>query len=168
MKKQLKKILNHYGPEAQKKKSIEELSELITLLAREQTGRVKKEELIEEIADSYNMLDQLVMIYGIKEEVKAIRKAKIERTLDHINEVDCGYINAIPEVKAKTRYPWNEAPEWAMWGATDANGNMHWYDFEPCHDHEEWIISSGDHEFEFFANEGPCENWKETLEARPK
>ena len=63
------------------------------------------------------MLDQLVMIYGIKEEVKAIRKAKIERTLDHINESDCGYINAIPEVKA---------------------------------------------------NEGPCENWKETLEARPK
>jgi hypothetical protein len=49
--------------------------------------------------------------------VKAIRKAKIERTLDHINESDCGYINAIPEVKA---------------------------------------------------NEGPCENWKETLEARPK
>jgi Ca2+-binding EF-hand superfamily protein len=116
--KKLHQILGHYGPEAQKKKSIEELSELITLLAREQTGRVKKEELIEEIADSYNMLDQMVMIYGIKEEVKAIRKAKIERTLDHINEVDCGYINAIPEVKAKTRYP--------------------------------------------------CENWKETLEARPK
>jgi hypothetical protein len=66
----------------------------------------------------------------------------------------------------KTRYPWNDAPEWAMWGATDANGDRIWHDVEPCHDHEEWLRSIGD--YEFFANEGPCENWKETLEARPK
>ena len=145
MKKQLKQILGHYGPEAQKKKSIEELSELITLLVREQTGRVKKEELIEEIADSYNMLGQLVMIYGIKEEVKAIRKAKIERTLDHINEVGCGYINAIPEVKAKTRYPWSEAPEWAMWGATDLDGDICWYEDEPHRECTEWLKPSGKH-----------------------
>ena len=153
--KKLHQILGHYGPEAQKKKSIEELSELITLLAREQTGRVSEGELIEEIADSYNMLDQLVMIYGIKEEVKAIRKAKIERTLDHINAF-----------KAKTRFPWNEAPEWAMWVATDLKGDLNWYDFEPYHDHEEWLTSRGNHEF--FTNNGPCENWEETLEARPK
>ena len=167
MKKQLKQILGHYGPEAQKKKSIEELSELITLLAREQTGRVSEGELIEEIADSYNMLGQLVMIYGIKEEVKAIRKAKIERTLDQINEVDCGYINVIPN-QTKTRYTWDEAPEWAMWGATDVNGDMNWYDFEPSYDNDDyqWLISYGEHKF--FTNEGPCENWKETLEARPK
>ena len=112
------------------------------------------------------MLDQLVMIYGIKEEVKAIRKAKIERTLDHINEVDCGYINAIPEVKAKTRYPWSEAPEWAMWGATDADGLLNWLENKPIDDHEEWLISDGEHKI--FANDGPCENWKQTLEARPK
>ena len=160
--KKLHQILGHYGPEAQKKKSIEELSELITLLAREQTGRVKKEELIEEIADSYNMLDQLVMIYGIKEEVKAIRKAKIERTIKHVSETNFGNTTNVND----TRYPWSEAPEWAMWGATDANGDLNWYDFEPWHDHEEWFISRGD--YEFFANEGPCENWEETLEARPK
>jgi Ca2+-binding EF-hand superfamily protein len=113
--KKLHQILGHYGPEAQKKKSIEELSELITLLAREQTGRVSEGELIEEIADSYNMLDQMAMIYGIKEEVKAIRKAKIDRTLDHINsktanpcphdsitnQVCEGYIDRVPE-----QYKW--------------------------------------------------------------
>ena len=165
MKKQLKQIIGHYGPEAQKKKSIEELSELITLLAREQTGRVKKEELIEEIADSYNMLDQMVMIYCIKEEVKAIRKAKIERTLDHINEVDCGYINAIPEVKAKTRYPWNEAPEWAMWGATDLNGKRYWYQHKPIKADGCWI-SGG--RILHSVHTGLRENWKETFEARPK
>ena len=274
----LHQILGHYGPEAQKKKSIEELSELITLLAREQTGRVSEGELIEEIADSYNMLDQLVIIYGIKEEVKAIRKAKIERTLDHINSNtgnpcphddighgycrDCGAVMMIdpyhipqgskqgnpclhytldgkvcddcshetktlypwddaPEwamwcatdadgdfcwyeneprrgydewlktcgehklikrnvpacpqwtetlearpTKTKTRYPWNEAPEWAMWVTTDANGDLNWFWHKPYHDHEKWLRLIGD--YEFFTNEGPCENWEQTLEARPK
>jgi hypothetical protein len=86
---------------------------------------------------------------------------------DSINTSDLGYINEIPN-QTKTRYPWNEAPERAMWGATDANGNMNWYDFEPyCYDGgNEWLILRGD--YKFFTNGGPCENWKETLEARPK
>jgi len=66
----------------------------------------------------------------------------------------------------KTRYPWNEAPEWAMWGATDADGLLNWLENKPIDDHEEWLVLDGKHEF--FTNEGPCENWKETLEARPK
>jgi hypothetical protein len=86
--------------------------------------------------------------------------------MSNVDNFDCGYINAIPEVKSKTRYPWNEAPEWAMWGTTDANGDIYWYKNEPHHDHEEWLISSWD--YEFFTNEGPCENWKKTLGARPK
>jgi hypothetical protein len=78
---------------------------------------------------------------------------------DSITETSAlGYINQT--------YPWNEAPEWAMWGATDANGDMNWYDLEPDHDHEEWLRPRGNHEF--FTNNGPCENWKKTLEARPK
>ena len=83
---------------------------------------------------------------------------------DSITETSAvGYIN-----ETKTRYPWHEAPEWAMWGATDANGNMNWYDFEPSYDNDDyqWLISYGEHKF--FANEGPCENWEQTLEVRPK
>ena len=43
MKKQLKQILGHYGPEAQKKKSIEELSELINEVDRLQERADKAE-----------------------------------------------------------------------------------------------------------------------------
>ena len=92
-------------------------------------------------------------------------KADSESTADmsNVDNFDGGAINII-----STRYPWDEAPEWAMWGATDANGDLNWYDFRPiCHfGEEQWLISDGEHEF--FANEGPCENWKETLEGRPK
>ena len=53
-----------------------------------------------------------------------------------------------------------------MWGATDADGLLNWLENKPIDDHEEWLISDGKHEF--FTNEGPCENWEQTLEARPK
>ena len=91
------KIITHYGEQAQKAKAIEELCELATLLAREQTGRVTEKELIEEIADCYNMLDQLLVIYDIDDDVTKTRIKKIDRTIDRIkDDQSLGYIDRIP------------------------------------------------------------------------
>lgn len=57
--------VHHYGPEHQKKKAIEEMGELITVLAREQDGRATPEQVITEIADVHLMIRQLMLIYGV-------------------------------------------------------------------------------------------------------
>lgn len=57
--------VNHYGPEHQKKKAVEEMGELITELEREQDGRTTPEKVITEIADVLLMIRQLMIIYGV-------------------------------------------------------------------------------------------------------
>lgn len=57
--------VNHYGPEHQKKKAVEEMGELITALMREQDNRATPEEVITEIADVQIMIRQLAIIYGL-------------------------------------------------------------------------------------------------------
>lgn len=57
--------VNHYGPEHQKRKAIEEMGELITELEREQDGRTTPEKVITEIADVHLMVQQLMVIYGL-------------------------------------------------------------------------------------------------------
>lgn len=57
--------VNHYGPEHQKLKAIEEMGELITALSREQDGRATPEQVITEIADVHLMVRQLMVIYGL-------------------------------------------------------------------------------------------------------
>lgn len=56
--------VEHYGPEHQKRKAIEEMGELIVELEREQDGRTNPEKVITEIADVYLMILQLMLIYG--------------------------------------------------------------------------------------------------------
>jgi len=58
-KERIKKILTHFGEENQKKKSIEELYELIEALF---SG--KREDILNEMADVYVMLTTLELIYG--------------------------------------------------------------------------------------------------------
>lgn len=50
----IKKIVNHYGEEAQAHKAIEELNELAVAIAHQD-----KEAIIEEMADVYIMMEQL-------------------------------------------------------------------------------------------------------------
>lgn len=57
--------VQHYGPEHQKKKAVEEMGELITALSREQDGRATREQVITEIADVHLMIRQLMVIYGL-------------------------------------------------------------------------------------------------------
>ena len=68
------KVLAHYGHEAQKEKACEELQELIIELRKDLTfdGELDRKAMLTEIADVYNMLNQLLMIYEFERLIKSI------------------------------------------------------------------------------------------------
>lgn len=79
---QLKAIINYYGVTNQKTKAIEEMSELIKAICKNDVKNIK-----EEMADVYVMLLQLRMIYGFSsEEIEEIKKEKIERTIERMKD----------------------------------------------------------------------------------
>ena len=64
------RIINHYGENHQLAKTVEELTELIHVIARrQQSGEWDKLTLYEELADVYVMLDQLKLIFTKEEAV---------------------------------------------------------------------------------------------------
>lgn len=82
-----KKIIEHYGEDKQITVAVEELSELIKALCKYKRWGSSAETLFniaEEIADVMIMCDQLVVMFGIDEEVEAMKKYKIKRTLERI------------------------------------------------------------------------------------
>lgn len=77
----LRKIANHYGLEAQKEKTIEELEELIEAIKKNDT-----ENMIEEMADVTIMIYQLNYLNKSFSKCNEIIKFKIERTLNKIEK----------------------------------------------------------------------------------
>ena len=64
------RIINHYGENHQLAKAVEELTELIHVIARRlQSGEWDKAAFCEEMADVYAMLDQLKLIFTKEEAV---------------------------------------------------------------------------------------------------
>lgn len=76
----LKKAIEQYGIGLQRDKAIEELSELIRALARCDD----KENIAEEMADVRIMLDQLEIIFGNHDEVKAMEYQKLTRLNERV------------------------------------------------------------------------------------
>lgn len=75
------KAIGHYGAKAQLEKTIEELDELREVVERQAAHVMEREEhLIEEVADVYNMLDQVCILYDIADDVRDMALAKMERT----------------------------------------------------------------------------------------
>lgn len=74
-----------FGRDAQRRMAIEEASELIEALVREDRGRTEKKGVITEIADTLIMCEQLSLIYG-EEEVKAEKAAKLERLVERLEK----------------------------------------------------------------------------------
>lgn len=82
-----KKIIEHYGADKQITVAVEELSELIKALCKyKRIGDTAATlyAITEEIADVKIMCDQLVVMFDIDEEVEAMKKYKIKRTLERI------------------------------------------------------------------------------------
>ena len=79
-----KAIIKHYGHTNQFNKAVEELSELIRAIVRDD-----KDNLIEEMADVYIMLEQLKIMCGICDGlVDYVIDEKLCRTFERMNEDD--------------------------------------------------------------------------------
>ena len=82
----LEKAIETYGKDMQLNVAVEELSELIKEICKHKRGRDNIDNIIEEMADCYIMLDQLAIIFGI--EHKAInmvmdkKLARLDRMLE--------------------------------------------------------------------------------------
>lgn len=78
-------ILEHYGSEGQVTKAIEELSELIKELAKDKGTGIRRDKVVEEMADVYIMLKQLQYIYdATHSDLDVWMDMKIHRTLGEI------------------------------------------------------------------------------------
>lgn len=78
------KIIEKYGENHQRYKTVEELSELQTLIVQDanQNGKVAIGRIVEEIADVYVMLKQLMLIYQIdSRDIQPVIDYKLDRTL---------------------------------------------------------------------------------------
>ena len=73
-------IVNSMGSESQIEKAIEELSELIHALQKwkEKVNKDTEDHVIEEIADAYNMIEQLSFMFGV-DKVREVRIQKLRR-----------------------------------------------------------------------------------------
>lgn len=73
---------NYYGMEQQLRKTREELSELYSAIHRRQFDG--EGGIYEEMADVYNMLDQIAYLTGKEEMVRKIAEEKMLRTVKRI------------------------------------------------------------------------------------
>jgi len=85
----IRKIIKHRGVDTQLNKAREELLELNDALMNYKASRsvYNIEHIQEEIADCYNMLEQLCVIFNFKaSDIHKIREDKNEREIKRINE----------------------------------------------------------------------------------
>lgn len=80
----LARAAEHFGVEAQVCKTIEEVGEFLAELGRTMNGEANRRKLTEEIADVYNMLDQLCYLFGIEDDVQGAAERKMERTIQRM------------------------------------------------------------------------------------
>ena len=82
-------ILNHYGQQKQEVQAVQELSELILLLAAREDQRKSdyKKHIAEEIADSLIMIEQIRIANDITDkDVNAVIVQKISRQFGRMHE----------------------------------------------------------------------------------
>lgn len=81
-------VINHYGEIAQKEKAIEELRELEHEIWEEMDKHdYDYSKMLSEMADVYNMLEQLRIIYGFsRSDVYKERNRKMQRTMERIGK----------------------------------------------------------------------------------
>lgn len=74
-----RRALDRYGIGAQCVVAIEELSELQKEICKQLRGGGDLNALAEEVADAKIMIEQIVKMFGIKDEAEEWRKRKLER-----------------------------------------------------------------------------------------
>lgn len=101
MKKELKTIADNFGPVTQLSKQVEEGNEMVeateafhhALLIEDDPFEieVKRQHMIEEMADAWIVIQQNIYFHSSKEEFEDFVNAKVERTL---NRIEDGYYAA--------------------------------------------------------------------------
>ena len=88
----LEKAIDTYGKDMQLNVAVEELSELIKEICKNKRGRDNRDNIIEEMADCYIMLEQLAIIYGIRlNEIVAMMYSKMQRLENNLAELKKKY-----------------------------------------------------------------------------
>lgn len=82
----LKRALDTYGAEAQTLMVFEEMAELQKELCKHARGADNRENIAEEIADVFIMLDQMMMLHDCAGAVAEYRHRKITRLADRLKE----------------------------------------------------------------------------------
>ena len=86
VRKQIEEILAHYGLDNQIHKALEELSELSCAILKNINKNAPKQNILEEMADVYIMLEQLKIIYSFDNEtLDDVIYYKIQRTIERMN-----------------------------------------------------------------------------------
>lgn len=85
----LEKAVETYGKDMQLTVAVEELSELIKEICKNKRGRDNRDNIIEEMADCYIMLEQLAIIYGIElNEIVAMMYSKTQRLENNLDKAE--------------------------------------------------------------------------------
>jgi NTP pyrophosphatase (non-canonical NTP hydrolase) len=83
----LQKAIDTYGKDMQLNVAVEEFSELIKEICKNKRGRDNINNIIEEMADCYIMLEQLTIIFGIKyKDINDVIDEKLARLENMIAE----------------------------------------------------------------------------------
>jgi NTP pyrophosphatase (non-canonical NTP hydrolase) len=79
-------IERHYGTDEQSRQTIEEMGELIVALNKvhRHYSNENIQNVIEELADVSLMVDQMIYLYDCENEVKNIKRQKVERQLERM------------------------------------------------------------------------------------
>jgi hypothetical protein len=67
-----------------------------------------------------------------------------------------------PQEAREARYPWKDAPDWAMYAATDECGGAYWFESEPT---AGVLACWAGGKFKRIMSIRP--DWRDSLEARP-
>lgn len=98
-------------------------------------------------------------------------RAKMGRqALDWVDALEEVAIGDRPGETVAPEYPWDTAPEWANWAATDENGEQWFFEKEPNTYVSDWVKSPGSDCALIRRGKGhvACPNWRNTLRPRPK
>lgn len=83
----LEKAIETYGKDMQLNVAIEELSELIKEICKNKRGRDNRDNIIEELADCYIMMEQIEIIFEIYgEEIHTKMREKLDRLENRLTE----------------------------------------------------------------------------------
>lgn len=88
MRSELEKIIGYFGVTRQIEKFSCEVSELSLAIHRfkENPSSITVDNMTDEIADVMNLMDQIILKFGLDHEIEMIRSKKIERTIRKIDE----------------------------------------------------------------------------------